>query len=384
MVNSILITIKKEIRSILRDKKTLITLLIFPFFIPMMIFLYGYMYDGTSEEREYLIGINYEVNSIERSLLDEVNLNTKEFNSLNKMEDAYEEGEIFGYIDYNKELNTYTIYTNSDSSDGMYVSGYINSYLNGYNEYLKELYLIGEDIDVEKISNNFSIEEINLDGENLLLTLVFNIAFTYIIMSIVMSSTNMATSATAVEKENGTMETLLTFPISIKDLVVGKYLATAIVGFISSIIGLILTIISLGVAVNFFESFKDINFSFGIGTILLAVFVIILASLFIAGLSIFVTSKTKSFKEAQSISSMLSLVSIIPMMISLMEVSISSIYYFIPILNYTQILMDIFSGVIVPFNILAVVLSSVLFIGLVIYMVIKRHATEEVLFQGDI
>ena len=380
MVNSILITIKKEIRSILRDKKTLITLLIFPFFIPMMIFLYGYMYDGTSEEREYLIGINYEVNSIERSLLDEVNLNTKEFNSLNKMEDAYEEGEIFGYIDYNKELNTYTIYTNSDSSDGMYVSGYINSYLNGYNEYLKELYLIGEDIDVEKISNNFSIEEINLDGENLLLTLVFNIAFTYIIMSIVMSSTNMATSATAVEKENGTMETLLTFPISIKDLVVGKYLATAIVGFISSIIGLILTIISLGVAVNFFESFKDINFSFGIGTILLAVFVIILASLFIAGLSIFVTSKTKSFKEAQSISSMLSLVSIIPMMISLMEVSISSIYYFIPILNYTQILMDIFSGVMVPVNILAVVLSSVLFIGLVIYMVIKRHATEEVLF----
>ena len=60
MVNSILITIKKEIRSILRDKKTLITLLIFPFFIPMMIFLYGYMYDGTSEEREYLIGINYD------------------------------------------------------------------------------------------------------------------------------------------------------------------------------------------------------------------------------------------------------------------------------------------------------------------------------------
>ena len=379
-MNSILITIKKELRSIFRDKKTLVTLLIFPFFIPMMIFLYAYMYDGTSEEREYLIGINYEVNSIERSLLDGVNLDTKEFASLDNMKNAYEEGEIFGFIDYNKELNTYTIYTNSDSSDGMYVSGYINSYLNGYNEYLKELYLIGEDIDVDEISNNFIVEEVNLEGENLLLTLVFNIAFTYIIMSIVMSSTNMATSATAVEKENGTMETLLTFPISVKDLVIGKYLATAIVGFISSVIGLILTIVSLGVAVNLFESFRDITFSSGIGTILLALVIVILASLFIAGLSIFVTSKTKSFKEAQSISSMLSLVSIIPMMVSLMEVSISRIYYFIPILNYTQILMDIFSGVIVPVNILAVIVSSILFIGLVIYMVIKRHTTEEVLF----
>lgn len=380
VVNSILITIKKEIRSILRDKKTLITLLIFPFFIPLMIFLYAYMYDDTSEEREYLIGINYDVNSIERSLLDEVNLDVKKFLSLEEMELAYANGEIFGYINYDEMSNTYTVYANSDSSDGMYVSGYINSYLKGYNDYLKELYLIGEDIDVDKISNNFLVEEVNLEGENLLLTLVFNIAFTYIIMSIVMSSTNMATSATAVEKENGTMETLITFPISVKDLFVGKYLATAIIGFISSLVGLILTIVSLFVAVNYFDSFKDIGFSLGIGTILLAIVIVILASLFIAGLSILVTSKTKSFKEAQSISSMLSLVSIIPMMVSLMEVSISSIYYFIPILNYTQILMDIFSGVMVPVNVLMVLISSVLFTSLIIYIVIKRQRQEELLF----
>ena len=37
--------------------------------------------------------------------------------------------------------------------------------------------------------------------------------------------------------------------------------------------------------------------------------------------------------------------SIIPMMVSLMEISVSGVYYVIPILNYTQILMDIFSGV---------------------------------------
>ena len=104
-MNSILITIKKEIRSILRDKKTLITLLIFPFFIPLMIFLYAYMYDDTSEEREYLIGIDYDINSIERSLLDEVNLDTKKFLSLEEMEIAYDDGEIFGYINYYKERN---------------------------------------------------------------------------------------------------------------------------------------------------------------------------------------------------------------------------------------------------------------------------------------
>ena len=284
------------------------------------------------------------------------------------------------YIDYNDKKNCYTIYVNKDSSDGMYVNSYINAYLNGYNDYLKELYLIGEDIDVDGISNNFLIEEVNLEGENLLLSLIFNIAFTYIIMSIVISSTNMATSATAVEKENGTMETLLTFPIKVKNLIIGKYLATFIVGVISSLIGLVLTIVSMVIATNYFDSFKDIEFSFGVGTILLSIMVVVFASLFIAGLSLLVTSKAKSFKEAQSISSMLSLISIIPMMVSLMEISISSIYYFIPILNYTQILMDIFSGVSNIGNILRVIISSVVFIYLIIYLVIKRIKLEEVLF----
>ena len=190
----------------------------------------------------------------------------------------------------------------------------------------------------------------------------------------------MATSATAVEKENGTMETLLTFPIDVKHLVIGKYLATAIIGFISSIIGLVLTIVSLVISINCFDSFKDINFSFGVGTILLSVVIVILASLFIAGLSILVTSRTKSFKEAQSVSSVLSLVSIIPMMVSLMDISIGTIYYFIPILNYTQILMDIFSGIMSSVNILIVIISSVVFISLVIYLVIKKYRIEEVLF----
>lgn len=384
MVNSIFITIKKEVRSILRDKKTLITLLIFPLFIPLMIFLYCYMYDDTSEEKNYLIGVNYEVNNIESSLLDEVNLDTKFYNDLSAMEVDYYDGKIFGFIDYDDTNEKYTIYTNKDSSDGMYVNSYINAYLKGYNDYLKELYLIGEDIDIEEAENNFIVEEVNLEGENLLLELIFNIAFTYIIMSIVMSSTNMATSATAVEKENGTLETLLTFPITAKNLIVGKYMATAIIGFISSLIGLVLTIISLIIANNYFDCFKDINFTFGFGTISLSILVVILASLFIAGVSILVTSRTKSFKEAQSISSMLSLVSIIPMMVSLMEISINSFYYFIPILNYTQILMDIFSGVMLFKNILIVIISSILFIVGVIYLVIKRQRSEEVLFQGEI
>ena len=111
-MNNVLITIKKEIRSILRDRKTLVTLLIFPLFIPMMIFLYSYMYEDSSDSKNYLIGINYDVNSTESSLLEEANLDVKDFDSIDEMKNSYDNGEIFGYIDYSSDNNTYTIWNN--------------------------------------------------------------------------------------------------------------------------------------------------------------------------------------------------------------------------------------------------------------------------------
>ena len=379
-MNSILITIKKELRSILRDKKTLITLLAFPLLIPVMIFLYAYMYESTEEVAKYSIGVNYEPNTTEISLMSEANLDYIVYDDKDTLKSAYDNKEIDGYIDYNKNEDKYYLYVNEDSEDGMYVSGYVTSYLEGYNDYLARLYLIGEDIDVDKAYSNIEYEVIDLEGENFILLMMFTVSFTYIIMAIVMATTNMATTATAVEKENGTMETILTFPIRVRDLVVGKYLATVIMGIMSAMIGLILTLGSLGIAANSFEVFKDINFSFGIVSVLVAVLIVVLASFFIAGLSIAVTSFAKSYKEAQSMSSVLNMLTVIPMFISILGMEISKWYYLVPILNYTQVLMDIFSGTIDFVAILMVVISSIVYVVLVIAYILREYRGEKVLF----
>lgn len=379
-MSSIWITIKKELRSILRDKKTLITLLAFPLLIPVMIFLYVYMYESADNSNKYLIGINYEPNNVEISLMNDTNLDYEVYSDKEALEKAYDNEKIAGYIYYDIELDKYYLYINEDSEDGMYVSGYVANYLNGYNDYLAKLYLIGEGIDVEKAYNNISYEIIDLDGENFILLTMFTVSFTYIIMSIVMATTNMATTATAVEKENGTMETILTFPIKVRDLVVGKYLATVIMGILSSLIGLILTLASLGIAANNFEFFKDINFTFGIGSVLVAILIVVLASLFIAGLSIAVTSFAKSYKEAQSMCSVLNTLTVIPMFISILGMDINKWYYLIPILNYTQVLMDIFSSKFDILSILMVIVSSIIYVIVVIVYILGQYRGEKVLF----
>ena len=378
---SIWITVKKEIRSILRDKKTLITLLAFPLLIPVMIFLYAYIYEGVEDASKYLIGVDYQPNTTEITLMEEANLEAKVYDDKEVLEKAYSKGEIAGYITYLEDEDKYYLYVNEDSEEGMYVSSYVTTYLEGYNEYLAKLYLIGEDIDVDKAYANVEYEIVDLDGENFILLMMFTVSFTYIVMSIVLATTNMATSATAVEKENGTMETILTFPIKVRDLIVGKYLATVIMGILSSLIGLVLRLGSLEIATNSFEVFEDINFTFDMVSILVAILVVVLASCFIAGLSIAVTSMAKTYKEAQSMSSTLNMLTIIPMFISLMGMEIEKWYYLVPILNYTQVLMDIFSGNLDLISILMVILSSVICVVLVITYILKQYRTERVLFH---
>lgn len=378
--NSIWITIKKELRSIFRDKKTLLTLLIFPILIPMMIFLYSYIYDNQTEEEFYNIAINYELNTTEKSILKECYLTPIYYEDIASMKKAYSNQEVLGYIDYNEEKNTYTIYTNEDSEEGMGIVSYITAYLDSYNNYLAKLYLTGEDIDVDKAYDNLSYEIKDLEGENFILEIIFSVAFTYIIMSIVLAGTNMATSATAVEKENGTLETLLTFPVKASELIIGKYLATTVVGLIASLIGLALTVGSIFITSKFFTIFETITFSISIPTILIGIITCISASLFISGLSIALTSFAKTYKEAQSSTQTLSFLTIIPMMISLVGVEMNTTYYLIPIANYVQLLMDIFSNNFNLINIITVLLSSIIYVILVIYYIIKQYKSEKVLF----
>ena len=220
----------------------------------------------------------------------------------------------------------------------------------------------------------------NLEGENFILQIIFSISFTYIIMSIVLASTNMATSATAVEKENGTLETLLTFPVKASELITGKYLACVIASIVASLIGLILTIGSIFIASNSFEIFKSYEFSINISTILIGIITCLAASLFISGLAIAITSFAKTYKEAQSSSQVLSILTVIPMMISLLGIDITTTYYLIPIANYVQLLMDIFSKEFNILNILVVLISSIIYVLLVISYIVKQYKEEKVLF----
>lgn len=382
--NNIITTIKKELRSMFRDKKTMFMIFGFPFIIAFFIFLMGFMEDSVMGEggTTYNVGFNYEINEVEEALLEPYSLEYKYYKDKDDLEDSFENGDISGYVMFDNEKSTYTIYTDSSMS-GMNVSTFLASYLEDYNEYLGNLKLSNQNIDPTEVYNNFKVEMMNVSGEELstsgfLVELVMSLSFTYIIMAITLAAVNMATSAIAVEKEHGTLETILTLPITTKELITGKYLANVVIGTVASLIGFALTIGSFGIARNMFEIYED--FSISIGAIGWGVLICVLASLLIGGMAIAITAKAKSYKEAQASGQVLNYLCMIPIFMTYLDFKVSSTYYVVPILNYTTILMDLYTGNFEYINLLITILSTIVCVGVVLWLLMKTFKSEKVLF----
>ena len=335
-----------------------------------------------TEDTKHAMGINYEANSTEKTIMSELFLEPKYYETIEEMKKAYDEGIIETYIYYDEKENLYTIYSNEDLIDSQ-ASSYAMEYLDAYNKHLGDLYIKGEDIDPEVAYGSIVYEVKTTEGEELstdgfMIDMVMDMSFTYIIMAIALAAVNMATSAIAVEKENGTLETILTLPVTTKELITGKYLATAIIGLISSIIGFILTIISFAIATDMFEVYKGFSITFG--AIFWGIIICIVAALLIAALAILLTSSAKSYKEAQASGQVLQMVCIMPIFISFLNITTTTLYYIIPVLSHTTILMDLYSGNISYFNLFLTIASTIVYVIILLYILMKKFKSEKVLF----
>lgn len=380
-MRNILITIKKELRSIFRDKKTVITMFIYPILIPCMVMLYGNIGDSVDEEGlDTKIGVNYELSVDEKAILDEMKLDYITYSSKDEMNKAYKNNEINCYISY--ENDKYIVYVNESNTDGMVAGEMASSYLEAYNSVLTSKYLIEKGIDVEEAYNQINYDTESLESHNYMTSVLLSVSLTYTILAIALSASNMAISTTATEKENGTLETILTFPIKKGELITGKYLSSVIVGFVAALISFILMSISFYWGANTYETFKDVSLIINPITVCGSLIICFLASVFISGVAMYLTAFAKSYKEAQSKISLINILGIIPMFVSILNINISTYYYLIPMCNYVQILQELLIGKTTLYNFGLTVISTIALSYLMIKLIIKLYNSEKILFNN--
>ena len=380
-MNNIKITIKKELRSIVRDKKSLLMMALTPLFIPIFVILMSYMYEtltNNADEDKYTIGINYNLSTIEKELLDD-RIEVVNYKDINELDKAYKDNKIIGYLTKNND--DYNIYINSQTEDGSIVLMYLTSYLDSYNTYLGQNYLLENNIDINKVYNNIKYTTNELKGESIFASEVVLMAVTFTIMAITLSAIYASTDSTAGEKERGTLETILTFPISRKELILGKYFSISISGIITMIIGILLSVLSLLFVKNNFSIYDNVVFNINITSIILTIIILLFYTLFISGLCITIASFTKTFKEAQSALTPISLITCIPMFLSMLNINLNNILNIIPIVNHTIVINDILTNNIDITNILLTIISSCLYITILIIFISKIYKSEKILFS---
>ena len=194
-----------------------------------------------------------------------------------------------------------------------------------------------------------------------------------------------AMDLTAGEKERGTMETILSSPISRTEVVFGKFLTVVT----ASVVTTMLALISLGVSFTWAKpkllaaAHATFQMSIEPSTVaVVAVMLLPLAVLFASAL-LAISLLAKSFREAQTYVGPMSFVVIAPAIIGLLPgVELNWKTALIPILNTSLVSKEIMAGSYPWIFIAAIFGMTCVYAGIAIFWAVRMFNREDVLFRA--
>ena len=380
-MNKTLLILKKELREVFRDKKSLAMMLIIPVLIPLIIIGMSALFESetsTDVNTYNKIGFNYELSDIELEILDSLEIDYS-INDTDALEEEFNNQEINSYI--TKENNHYVINYDSANIESSGSASLSESFLETYKSVLEENYLSNSNVDVSEFNNLLTYEEKTQEQQNYFANYIVNYAFLFILMAITVSATYPATDATAGEKERGTLETLLTFPIKSKDIIIGKLLSVTLSSIITGVLGLILSVLAILYVGNTYDIYSGTEL-LNAPIIIYALIIIIAYSIMISGLCIAIASMSKSFKEAQSALTPLTFIAFFPgMIVFMIDISNNAILSLIPFINFSMIFTDVTNNNLNILYLILMIISTIVIITIVITYIIRQYKSEKILFN---
>lgn len=373
--------VKKELRDVARDKKTLLTMVIVPLiFYPLLIVFMIFLYDsmGDPEITSYnKIGFAFEPDASFNTIIQEMEIDRIQ-GTEKELKTKLENGNIQAYIVLKD--NIFTIY--ADSKDTMsQQAGYLaDSAIQEYKKVMQSYELTKEGLLPEEILDNFTVEYEDISEMGYAGSFILSYMPAILFMVATMTACFAAIDMTAGEKERGTLETLLTFPLKTSDIIFGKFLATAISAMVSSIVGFA----SMYGIIIYFAGKKEILAGIQMMPIINFVYVLILIiiySLLVSALAIALSSNKKSFKESQSSTTVLNALPMIAMFLPMIGIEFNIKFACIPGVNVCYLLNDVMKNSINFSYFIVTVISNLIFMYVGLKIVSKIYKSDKVLFS---
>lgn len=386
MFKQALIIFFKELKCIMRDLKTFFVGILIPFFlVPSILFIIG---GGKAEQyspKVINIAVSNKDNSFYKFMSAQDDIAIIETNNPEKFLDS---GEISSYVIIDEHLDEKIIKNEPFALDIKYNEFSVNSSISyslvsGYEEAYREIF---QKYSFERIEDLEQVGEMKINlGEQIDSGLIDfgSVFFVMFVPMMLITYSCVGTSTTAAdlgagEKERGTLEPLLATGVERSAVVLGKLLATTFMGVLSSmstVVGFLIYLI-ISSARSVLNNFNIMSF----GALLVAA---ILISVFFAAINLTISIYAKSYKEAQTYSMFIVLLTMFPSVFTLMmeTSSINFSYLCLPVLNIICIIKEILSN---SFNLLhfnVVVGLNVLYVFLLCLVMFKLFKKENIIFR---
>lgn len=397
---------KKEITEIFRDKKTIFAMILTPILLyPIMMIgsiqLMNYSMDSLLSET-FKISTNFTPDSVLESFLnppekvdDEQSVTFSIIPTTDYKADI-ENQTISAYIEKTQNENgipNYTIYMNSAISKSSATLNYLTDALKQYRLHLTETLITQAGFSPEEILDPIALTSIDVAPKEQQLGVMLGSILPFLLITGILSGAIYpAIDAMAGEKERGTLETLLTLPVSNTEIVTGKFFAIAVVGVITTILHILSIVISIGILIssmlsssgNFSEFTSELNLWTMLPSFLITILSVLIFTLTITALSISVCSFAKSYKDAQNYVTPLTLIFMLPSMVTMIpNIELSNFTACIPVVNIALLIKGVLIGRIGLELVLLALFVNLAFAAISIIFMSKIFNSETVLFSSN-
>ncbi|KID57553.1 sodium ABC transporter permease [Pseudoalteromonas luteoviolacea] len=397
----------KEVKELLRDRKTLFFVIALPIVIfPILFALLGFLASKTTFEAEQKVHTYYLANAdlfpeFAQMLFYHKSFKPYEgdeqFDSIDALKAAVKAGKIDVGIEIPKQQDKqvsvspeqavwHVVFNDAQSINFVYkrLEKLINKYAAGirsatlealgapkahHSAILKPITITK--VDTADIRENY--------GEKLGALIPY-----MLIPLVLMGASYPAIDLGAGEKERGTLETLLLTPVTRTQLVLGKFLTI----LASSIACALVTVSSMAIwisiagGIGVLDTIKDAFSSVTFADFMLIFALLLPVAVMLSSLVLAISIYARSFKEAQNYMGPLSMLVFVPIVVSVMpNMSLNTTTAWIPITNVSLAIKEIIKGTVDYSAVMMIFVASALLAGALLMFCIRWFSKESVLFR---
>ncbi|WP_028776259.1 ABC transporter permease [Shimazuella kribbensis] len=208
-----------------------------------------------------------------------------------------------------------------------------------------------------------------IEGDDISLYMVSIFAQLIIVLAVLMGGLPAANDLFAGEKERKTMEALLMTPVNRLHLIIGKWLAIAVLSMISGIFSVITFILGVNLLTENLAKALRLDQNIGFFTISLLVGIIFFA-LLVSSVQMILSLLANNLKEAQNYITPITALAMIPyfLLIGTSANELTTTHFLIPFMNIYALIKQLIYGIYDFTSILFVVGSSSIFIVLTFFL----------------